>query len=55
MIINRIAATNTGLKVYVVTKPTERHPRDHDREVNITRHAFHGDWNYTVIPSLARS
>ncbi len=24
-------------------------------EVNITRHAFHGDWNYTVIPSLARS
>jgi len=23
--------------------------------VNITRHAFHGDWNYTVIPSLTQS
>jgi hypothetical protein len=23
--------------------------------VNLTRDAFHGDWNYTVVPSLAPS
>ena len=62
VIINLIAATtaNTGLKLYA-RLDDQTYERGIDvtddqlAEVNITRHAFHGDWNYTVIPSLARS
>ena len=62
VIINLIAATttNTGLKLYA-RLDDQAYERGIDvtddqlAEVNITRHAFHGDWNYTVIPSLARS
>ncbi len=52
--------TNTGLKVYA-----QLDNRSYDRgveitdeqlaNVNITRHPFHGDWNYTITPSLAQS
>jgi Rhodopirellula transposase DDE domain len=61
-VVNLIAATktNTGLKVYA-----QLDNRDYERgvevtddqlaAVNITRHTFHGDWNYTINPSLAQS
>ncbi len=62
IVVNLIAATktNTGLKVYA-----QLDNRSYDRgveitdeqlaNVNITRHPFHGDWNYTITPSLAQS
>jgi hypothetical protein len=62
VVVNLIAATNTntGLKVYA-----QLDDRDYERgvevtddqlaAVNITRHTFHGDWNYTISPSLAQS
>jgi hypothetical protein len=62
VVINLIAATktNTGLKVYVQLddRSYERGVEITDEQlaaVNITRHAFHGDWNYTINPSLAQS
>ena len=62
VIINLIAATttNTGLKVYarLDDRSYERGIEVTDEQlaaVNITRHTFHGDWNYTVIPSLTQS
>ncbi len=62
VIINLIAATNTstGLKLYAqLDQGTyERGLEITDDQlaaVNITRHTFHGGWNYTVIPSLAQS
>jgi Rhodopirellula transposase DDE domain len=62
VIINLIAATttNTGLKLYarLDDQTYERGIDVTDEQlaaVNITRHAFHGDWNYTVIPSLTQS
>ena len=56
-IINLIASTttSTGLKVYARLDETD-YPKGvavSDKEiatVNITRHAFHGDWNYTINP-----
>ena len=56
-VINLIASTttSTGLKVYARLDETDD-PKGvavSDREianVNLTRHAFHGDWNYTVRP-----
>jgi len=62
IIINLIAGTTTttGLKVYA--QLDERHYEkaievtDQQLDaVNITRHAFHGDWNYTITPSLTQS
>jgi hypothetical protein len=62
IIVNLIAATktNTGLKIYarVDQGSYERGLEVTDGQlatVNITRHTFHGDWNYTVIPSNAQS
>ena len=62
VIINLIAATttNTGLKLYarLDDRAYERGVEVSDEQlaaVNITRHAFHGDWNYTINPSLIES
>ncbi|MDQ6730554.1 MAG: ISAzo13 family transposase, partial [Actinomycetota bacterium] len=59
---NLIASTktNTGLKIYARLDhgSYERGIEVTDDQlaaVNITRHMFHGDWNYTVIPSHAQS
>jgi hypothetical protein len=57
VIINLIAATktSTGLKLYAqLDQGTYERgleiTNDQLAAVNITRHAFHGDWNYTVSP-----
>jgi Rhodopirellula transposase DDE domain len=57
-IINLISATttSTGLKVYArldeTVYPTKIKVSDAElAAVNLERHAFHGDWNYTVYPS----
>jgi hypothetical protein len=62
IIVNLIAGTttNTGLKVYARLDDQiyERGLDVTDEQlaaINITRHPFHGDWNYTVMPSLAQS
>jgi hypothetical protein len=62
IIINLIAATttSTGLKLYAQLdqRVYERGIDVTDQQlasVNITRHAFHGDWNYTINPSLIQS
>jgi hypothetical protein len=62
VVVNLIASTttNTGLKVYAQLDPDsyERGIEITDEQlaaVNITRGAFHGDWNYTITPSLAQS
>ena len=59
VIINLIAGTttNTGLKVYA-RLDTGSYPKGvevPDEEfaaINIHRHDFHGDWNYTIKPSV---
>jgi len=62
VIINLIAGTTTttGLKIYA--QLDERHYEKAieitDQQlvaVNITRHTFHGAWNYTITPSLTQS
>jgi hypothetical protein len=62
VVVNLIASTttNTGLKVYAQLDPDsyERGIEITDEQlaaVNIARHTFHGDWNYTITPSLAQS
>ena len=62
VVINLIAATttNTGLKLYarLDDRTYERGIEITDEQlaaVNITRHAFHGDWNYTIRPSIISS
>jgi hypothetical protein len=62
IVLNLIAgtSTNTGLKIY-----TRLDERSYERgvevtdeqlaQINITRHAFHGDWNYSITPSLIQS
>jgi hypothetical protein len=62
VVVNLIASTttNTGLKVYAQLDrgSYERGIEITDDQlaaVNITRHTFHGDWNYTITPSLAQS
>jgi len=62
VIVNLIAATqtNAGLKIYarLDDRNYERGVEVTDEQltaVNINRHAFHGDWNYTITPSLAQS
>ena len=59
MIINLIAntSTSTGLKLYAQLddRTYERGIEITDEQlaaVNITRHTFHGDWNYTITPSV---
>jgi Rhodopirellula transposase DDE domain len=62
VIINLIAGTTTnmGLKIYaqlddrVYEKGVEV-TDDQLAAVNIARHTFHGDWNYTIIPSVTKS
>jgi predicted ArsR family transcriptional regulator len=62
VIINLIAATttSTGLTVYAQLDkrpyPTRIEVTNEQlAAVNITRHAFHGDWNYTIKPSVNES
>jgi hypothetical protein len=62
VIVSLIASTttNTGLKVYAQLDDGsyERGIEITDAQlatVNITRHTFHGDWNYTITPSLTQS
>jgi hypothetical protein len=62
VIINLIASTSTstGLKLYarLDDRSYERGIDVTDKQlntVNITRHSFHGDWNYTISPSLIQS
>jgi transposase len=62
VIINLIAATttSTGLKLYarLDERTYKRGVEVSDEQlaaVNITRHAFHGDWNYTINPSAIQS
>jgi hypothetical protein len=57
VIVQLIGATttNTGLKVYceIDGNPYPKGVKVPDEEMialNITRHAFHGEWNYTVSP-----
>jgi Rhodopirellula transposase DDE domain len=57
VILNLISATttSTGLKLYAQLddRTYERGVEITDEQlasVNITRHAFHGDWNYTITP-----
>jgi len=62
VVVNLIAGTTTnmGLKIYaqlddrVYEKGVEV-TDDQLAAVNITRHQFHADWNYTIIPSLTKS
>jgi DDE family transposase len=62
VIINLIAGTTTnmGLKIYAqlddrVYEKGFEVSDDQLAAVNITRHTFHGDWNYTIIPSETKS
>ncbi len=62
VIINLIAATTTnmGLKIYarLDEREYEKGVEVTDKqlaEVNITRHAFHGEWNYAITPSVIKS
>jgi hypothetical protein len=62
VIINLIAGTTTttGLKVYAQLddRTYEKGVEVSDEQlaaVNITRNAFHGDWNYAIRPSVAKS
>jgi hypothetical protein len=62
VIINLIASTttSTGLKVYAQldqrSYPTHITVTNEQlAAVNITRHPFHGDWNYTINPSPKKS
>jgi transposase len=62
VIINLIATTTTttGLKVYARLDDRD-YPKGVEvtdqqlAAVNITRHSFHGDWNYSITPSLIKS
>jgi Rhodopirellula transposase DDE domain len=58
VIINLIAGTTTttGLKIYAQLDEREYEkgitvPDQQFAAVNITRHTFHGDWNYSITPS----
>jgi hypothetical protein len=62
VVLSLISATttSTGLKLYArLDQGTYQRgleiTDDQLATVNITRHAFHGDWNYTVSPSLIES
>ena len=59
VIINLIAGTttSTGLKVYA-RLDTSTYPKGIEvtdaqlAAVNVHRHDFHGEWNYTIKPSV---
>lgn len=58
VIVNLIAETTTdaGLRVHAELEPSEyrlgRKITDGElAKVNLQRHDFHGDWNYTIAPS----
>jgi transposase len=62
VVVNLIAATSTstGLKLYArLDDATYQRGLDITDDqlaaVNITRHTFHGDWNYTIDPTLIPS
>jgi len=62
VIINLIAATttSTGLKVYAQLDkrpdPTRIEVTDEQlAAVNIARHTFHGEWNYSITPSVIQT
>ena len=62
VIINLIAGTTTtmGLKIYarLDDRTYEKGVEVSDEQlaaVNLTRNAFHGEWNYAVSPSVAKS
>ena len=62
VIINLIAGTttSTGLRIYAQLddRTYETGVEVTDAElaaVNITRHTFHGDWNYTITPAETKS
>jgi hypothetical protein len=62
VIVNLISATttSTGLKLYAQLddRTYERGVEITDEQlaaVNIIRHSFHGDWNYTITPSIIQS
>jgi Rhodopirellula transposase DDE domain len=62
VIINLIAGTTTttGLKIYAQLDEREYEkgitvPDQQFAAVNITRHTFHGDWNYSITPSETKS
>jgi transposase len=62
VIISLIAATttSTGLKVYAQLdeRPYPKEVEVSNKElaaVNITRHPFHGEWNYTINPAVTGS
>lgn len=62
VIVNLIAGTttSTGLKIYarLDERVYEKGVEVSDEQlaaVSITRHDFHGDWNYTIKPSLTKS
>ncbi|MGH2849863.1 MAG: ISAzo13 family transposase [Solirubrobacteraceae bacterium] len=62
IVLNLIAGTSTttGLKIYtrLDDRAYERGVEVTDQQlaqVNITRHDFHGDWNYIITPSLIQS
>ena len=58
-IINLISSTttSTGLKVYARLDETD-YPKGIElsnaelAKVNLRRHDFHGDWNYTISPTM---
>jgi hypothetical protein len=62
VIINLIAATTTttGLKIYAQLDERTYEKgvevsNDQLAAVQITRNAFHGEWNYTITPALTKS
>jgi Rhodopirellula transposase DDE domain len=62
VIINLIAATTTttGLKVYaqIDDRTYEKGIEVSEQQlatVAITRHEFHGEWNYTITPAETKS
>jgi hypothetical protein len=59
VIINLIRATKTskGLKVYarLDRKKYKKGIKISDKqmeELNIEKHSFHPDWNYTILPNI---
>ena len=57
VIVQLIAATTTttGLKVHCEIDPASypagvKVPNAEFAQINLERHAFHGDWNYTIMP-----
>jgi hypothetical protein len=61
VMVNLIAATTTRTGLQVVcrldqhTYPTGvKVPKKAMEEINLQRDSFHGEWNYTILPSLQK-